>query len=530
MKNKVYHIGDTFENDTYYSVEDTLYYTPAETVAATKQEYLSISPNNLDHLDTCIYLYNKKNITLDFCGNTLLMQGRIQPIIIDRCENITIKNCVAEFETSFSTEFEIMETGDDYILMKINEKQNCKVVDGTIIPYGTGWENHNLSKGFHFLACFDKKGNPRGQILFVLGNHPEYDKNCVHIPTEYLAEQVGDLIKLKGPVEDAWRVGDILIEESEPRYRSGVNILDSKNITIENHRILNGVGMGINAHHTKDITIKGLRMFPDERSHGIVANSADAIHSFACSGKFVIEDCNIEAIIDDFINIHGNYLRLGKIISNTKIECEVAARGLSAYCNVLDVGDEVLFHKGTTMAEREYNAIKEKRIIDKRTIEFELEKPIGRAMVGDIVENLSGNSEVTVRNCNFLKANSHMRFQTRGRTIVEDCSFDVPILLTGDSNFWFESNPCMDLTVRRCRFNTDRANIRIIPEFDQSEEAPYYHHNIKVLDNSFKTETAMEGNGAENIEFFGNKNTDGNTFRLKLAECADVKTDNAEIC
>ena len=529
MKHEVLKVGTVFENDTYYTANEDLFFALGDATPATKPEYLSVSPNNLDKIDTCILLQDKKNIVLDFAGNTLLMQGRVQPIIIDNCENITIKNCVAEFENTFSMQFEIMEIGDGYVMLKPNSRQNCKIVDGCIVSYGKGWENDGLSNRFNFLACFDKQGNPRGQILVVVSHHPNYDKNAPFLPIEYTAEQVGDYIRFNGPVNENWRVGDYLVEESEPRYRSGINMQNSRNITIENHRIVNGVGVGLCIIHCHNISIDRFNMIYDSRSHGIVANSADAIHSFACSGYMKIKNSKIENIIDDFINVHGNYLTVSRVINEKTVECKTECLGLNIYCNFLDVGDEVAFYKGKTMAVRESNVIKEKKILDKKTVVFTLEQPIGNLCPGDILENVTGNAELYVNDCEFLNANSHIRLQTRGKTVFDNCTFDIPICLTGDSNVWFEGNRCLDLTIQNSRFTTPRAFVEIVPEFEVDDDAPFYHENIKLLNNTFLSDVAIRGHNARNIQVFGNRNVQGKTLKLELKDCEEIATDNAEL-
>lgn len=38
-----------------------------------------------------------------------------------------------------------------------------------------------------------------------------------------------------------------------------------------------------------------------------VTNNADSIHTFGCYGKILIEDCRMDSMLDDSLNIHGNF-------------------------------------------------------------------------------------------------------------------------------------------------------------------------------------------------------------------------------
>ena len=43
---------------------------------------------------TAIYLKGKRNITVDGNGATVLVHGKMTPMLFDECENITIKNLI----------------------------------------------------------------------------------------------------------------------------------------------------------------------------------------------------------------------------------------------------------------------------------------------------------------------------------------------------------------------------------------------------------------------------------------------------
>ena len=53
-------------------------------------------------MGVAFYLKGIKNVSLDFCGATVFLHGKIQPFLLDECENVTIKNCVVEYDRAFA--------------------------------------------------------------------------------------------------------------------------------------------------------------------------------------------------------------------------------------------------------------------------------------------------------------------------------------------------------------------------------------------------------------------------------------------
>ena len=98
-----------------------------------------------------------------------------------------------------------------------------------------------------------------------------------------------------------------------------------------------------------------------------------------------------------------------------------------------------------------------------------------------------------------------------------------------DASFWFESGPVTDLTVERCRFVGPNARIRLQSEIFPTEKVPYYHRNLKILDNEFDSEVPMQGGYADGIVFRGNRNRAGLPMKLILTNCGSAETDGCSV-
>jgi hypothetical protein len=62
-----------------------------------------------------------------------------------------------------------------------------------------------------------------------------------------------------------------------------------------------------------------------------------------------------------------------------------------------------------------------------------------------------------------------------------------------------------------------------------SEAAPYYHKNIKILNNVFETAVPLIAREADGIVFKGNQNSNGLPMTLTLTNCGTAETDGCMV-
>lgn len=511
MEYRTFCPGTVFTDHTYYTFEaPTGDIYREQTVPATEKKYFSLyaGKNELTCLDTAFLLRDLHDVTLDFGGAVITLHGKIQPFLIDRCTNLTIRNVTVEYARSPFTEFDIVGRSGRELRVRPKPKFPCRVEDGYFVPYAKEWENTRVhATGCHFLQAFDRETREGdGFTVVYLGEEiVEEDTppapNIAHIRVR----REGEDILLIGELPEHWSVRDSLVLEHESRTFSSVAMYHSEGVTLENYRILNGGGMGFLAIRTKDITIQKARLEQDERSHGIVTNSADGIHFVACSGRIDICDSVFEGMIDDALNIHANFYQVSRSEGNRIVAVRSrASHALDAYTGVFAPGDEIVVYRGSTLEERKRYTVQGVRVVGDWSVELTVDRQTGGTCPDDLIENLTTNADIHIRNSRFGKANTHLRLQSRGTICIEDCDFSLPILLTGDTTYWFESDPVTDLTVRNCRFCGQRAGIRVVPDFIATEAAPFYHGGICVTDCRFESDVPLEAHCTIGIRLFGN--------------------------
>lgn len=526
---KEFKIGVALESDTeYYAAEQEYHVYEKDTITVSDDRYVALRAHDTKDFNVFVLIKNKNNITIDFRGATLIMHGKIQPFLIDLSKNITIKNCNVTYARPPYTEALILDSTPEYARLRLSEHCPCHIENGQLIPYSDTWENRNLNYKGHFYQVFDSetcKGCGIG--LGVMGNSINLEPGWPYTPAQFTVEPDGDDFILKGNIPEYYEKGRVLVIAHEMRSLSSVFMIDSKNVRLEGYRILSGWGMGIYTYRTENITLDNLRMTHDDLSPSVVSNAADGVHSFGTSGKFEIKNCIFEGMIDDAINIHSNFRTVASTLDNV-IYTHLASCEKQAV-DLYRVGDEIAIYRGKTMEETAKYTILKIEDAEGTMKKFTVDRPVMEHSDGDLIENLTANCDITIENCTLGNANTHIRLQSRGKVVVRNCVSELPILLSGDASYWFESGPMTDLTVENCRFVGPRAVIYLANEIFPSEAAPYYHQNLKILNNEFETDTPLAGGYANGIVFKGNRNTKGIPMTLSLTNCGSVEADGCNV-
>ena len=104
-KGKTYHVrqDDSFELDGYYCSNTA-----------------KIDENPTGRRYTAIYLKGKKGITIEGNGATVLVHGKMTPILLDRCQDITFKNLTIDYACPTMAEIAVQDCVDGVYTMKIN--------------------------------------------------------------------------------------------------------------------------------------------------------------------------------------------------------------------------------------------------------------------------------------------------------------------------------------------------------------------------------------------------------------------------
>jgi len=158
-------------------------------------------------------------------------------------------------------------------------------------------------------------------------------------------------------------------------------------------------------------------------------------------------------MVDDSLNIHGAFY-FAKSCDNEGVICESAVTYENGMQGFFDKGDVIGIYRGSTMELKEEYTVTDVKAVEGRKIKLFTDRPVD-SDEGDLIENLSMQPDITIENSVFAKANSHLRFQSRGKIRVSDCRIELPILLTGDASYWLESSPVTDMVIENCELTSN---------------------------------------------------------------------------
>ncbi|MBR4417027.1 MAG: hypothetical protein IKS67_09665, partial [Victivallales bacterium] len=144
-------IPNDWKYDSEYIGEQSVYHVRPEDCASYNMSFRKDG----GVVKTAVLLKDRKNVTLDFNGATLMLHGKQQPFVIERCNGVTIRNVTIVHDRASFTEATVMSRGDDYIDVKLNPHHPCRVEDGKLIPTSEYWENLELDRINMFMQCFD---------------------------------------------------------------------------------------------------------------------------------------------------------------------------------------------------------------------------------------------------------------------------------------------------------------------------------------------------------------------------------------
>lgn len=465
--------------------------------AFTRELY--ISNHDQDNPKKVAFIFeNLKNVTIDGQGSAFVFHGRMIPIVLINCENVTLKNFSVDFEYPHLRQLEILSVNKD-----------ADELTASIYPTG----NYSVKDKKLFIEGEGYSYTPGLSMAFRADKRLTYIRRDVAFNPKEVSEVSSNTFKIKGWDQIALTSpGERYALRTYYRPTPGIVIDFCKNTKLENVTVHYSEGMGLIAQMSENITLNKFSVkLKGDTDLRYFTTQADATHFSACKGLILSENGIYEGMADDAINVHGTYLKIIKRIDNRTVQARYMHP--QAYGFLWgENGDEVQMIESEKMEsiDNSHNKIAAIKTVDKPTafgakvyeITFEKDIPAVISEQGKFaVENLTWTPEVIFRN-NIVRNNRARGalFSTPKKVVVENNLFDhthgTAILLCGDANGWYETGQCKDVIIRNNKFiNALTANyqftnavISIYPEIPNLKaQQKYFHSGIVIENNLFET-------------------------------------------
>lgn len=461
------------KNKTYHARQDDSFLLTGYYCSNTAKQH----ENPDGTRKTAIYLKNKKNIEIDGNGATLLVHGKMTPLLFDNCENIFLKNLTIDYACPTMAEFTVLSNENGVCTVKINPEYLYRIENKELIWQGeTGldgkpyWEDSYIGNRRH-VKFFD----PVQRMCFDFGRS--------NLESEKIEDLGDNTLRLTLKNKEAHLpAGSVIQTRNIVRDQTGSLFQRCKNLVFENLRVKFMHGLGMVSQFCENVSFINCDLTPAQGR--TVASTADFFQFSGCKGKLLIDGCAARGAHDDYVNVHGTHLR---IIEKDDTENSLLVRFMHAETwgfQAFEKGDELEFIRWDTLQPYEKTKVVDYERINDTDIRLFLDRSLPVIIVGkDVVENATWTPDLCVRNCSFgPTAGRGILCTTRGEVVIENNRFEnlwgPALLLEDDCNFWFESGYTTKIIFRN--------NLVIGCDYGITcEGAPVIRYTPKVMDEDF---------------------------------------------
>ena len=434
-----------------------------------------------------------------------IFHGKMIPVVLMDCEDITISGISIDFAEPFSAEGVIEKIKDGKTTLKISRSSRYEVEDGRFLL-----TNNGRRSAINCAMTFEADGRmaPTGRA-----GDMGWGRGAEKLP--------GNRVRFD---EDAaargLSVGQTLVLRNYERPHPGMLLYRAKNTKLKNVVFHDSQGMALVAQRSENITIRGGGCIRAKgRMH---TTAADATHFSNCKGHISVKKATYEAMMDDAINVHATCLGITKVESPRTFIARYM-HGQAYGFEVMAPGEQLQFIHGPTLElNPQLRKVKKVEVIDPRHVRVTLAGDIPAGIgEGDAIENADWHPSVDFSQ-NTIRHNRARGalFTTPRKVRVTGNHFDhthgSAILLAGDAQGWYESGACKDVLIKGNTFRhgltglyqfTD-ALISICPEVRKpAEQKQRYHRNVRITGNHFITHRVplLSAISAEDVTFSDNK-------------------------
>lgn len=472
-------------------------------------------------------------ITIEGNQTTVFLHGKMMTMAFLNCKNVRVEGISFEFESPNMAELEVLDVNPDLVRVKIAKGCQYDILNGKLIFYGEGWRfRDNMYHALRFV--------PRTEQMFYSSWKPFSDSEAFSMDSDNIMFR-GDFSNIE------LEQGDIITVRDHYRDNAGGFISHCSDVQLKDVNLHYINGMGLVSQFSENIAFIKVRVAPRKESGRVVAAWADCFHFSGCRGLITIDSCYTSGSHDDPINVHGTHLKIQEINGKNLVVRFIHHQtyGFEAFFK----GDTVGFVKPEDLLLYGKAVIKSAQMLNKREMELVLDKVPGDIRVGDCLENITWTPQLVVKNSIFEHVNTRgLLVTTRRKVLIENNLFYRTgmhaILIANDCNFWFESGPVRDVTIRgnrfiQCGYNQGEEGfmIAIKPETHNFVNKKYIHSNIKIYDNEFHVlnDKVLFARSVDGLKFYNNKiffnplieKSKKGIPEIKLEHCTDVEVEEA---
>lgn len=399
-------------------------------------------------------IIGQKNLTIDGGGSDFVFCDRVQPFMVQDSENITFQNFQTDFSFLRYAYGTVTHTDDEGFTVAIDPaKFNYYVEDGYL----------HFVCGEDILSTRNRKISmkriepTKSGVFFLYGIGTQATINPAAPTVMTYARACSDGVRFDyetGTNHVSFEIGDVIcLAYDNDREAQTFFSENSQNICVENVTIHRGGGMGFVADVCENISLDHFKIQLKDGRSEYYTTTADGVFLTNCSGRFTMKHSLIRDTYDDAMNIHGFYLTVSRVISDTEAELVHLhpAHGGLVPCKSQDV---------VRVSRREdFMDIGELKIVDvsanpDRTLIHITHDGSLALVAGMLIESAARMPEVWIENNTF--ANSpHIRLSA-GKMMIRNNHFSLKncdLYIWDLFDFWAEHGATEEVQIIGNRFD-----------------------------------------------------------------------------
>ena len=502
-KGKVYHVrqDDSFELKGYFCSN-----------TAKKHE----NPDGLRR--TAMFLKDKKNVTVDGNGATVLVHGKMTPFLFDRCENITVKNLTVDYACPTMAEFTVLSNDNGECVIRINPDCLFRIENNELIWQGElgadgklYWEDSYIGNRRHikYYDPVNEKVTGINRNDFAFEKIDKIDEYTLKVSFENKGLDLpsGCVVQTRNIVRD----------------QTGALFQRCRNLVFDSLRIMFMHGLGMVCQFCDTVTYRNCDFTPKEGRK--VASTADFFQFSGCKGKLSVVNCKAWGAQDDYINVHGTHLQIVDTDEKNRLMTVRFVHNESWGFQAFEAGDELEFIRWDTLIPYANATVESYEKLNDTDILLKLRGDIPQGIVlgKDVVENATWTPDLYVSGCDFgVTAGRGILCTTRGEVIIENNRFyhlwGPALLIEDDCNFWFESGYTKQIIFRNnsvigCDYGATWEKspvIRYTPKVMNENSADFVHGKLVLTGNTF--EKPWEKEHTFHLEYLAQAEITDNVF------------------
>ena len=488
--------------------------------------FVSNAQDSNDPKPIGILIQNVKHLRVegggvDGPGKTMILyDGRMVEIFNDHSEDITFTGLVLDLKRPTVSEFRVLEVGPSHAVIQVAEQSDYLIKDGKFTWTGDWGPGSFCQEAIPAEGRAWRRGAPFGWQSAG--------------QTEATATDLGERkVRLDYPTgAHGLTVGHRYHFRDTARVMVGIHNARCARITFRDCDIYALTGMGFVSQFTDTITYQRVNVAPPKDTIRTCPAWADIFQFSNCKGEILIESCRLSGMQDDAINCHGTYLRIVEQIGANQLLVRFVHRQTYGFAP-FTAGDEIAVMSPVNMREYPDNPRPRVTTVERKSDKdwlIGLDGPMPRFEPNDVLDNLTWNPNITVRN-NQVTMDPVRGFLlgTRGKIVVEgntlQCNMSG-ILVEGDAQKWMESSPVREMLIRKNSFI--RCGIDVGANVQNIKPEEPIHEKIRIADNDFDR-GGIHIKGTRGVTIAGNISLD-NALSIDLDKsCTEIRVENNTI-